>query len=338
MKITGIIAEYNPFHKGHIYHLQKTREITQCDCLAVIITGCFSQRGLPSLMPVHIKTQLALQYGANLVLECPVCYGSQSADYFAKYNIQSLSCLNIDSLCFGSETNDLDWLMEQQNLIESHKINPAKSINQNLSTMLRPNDQLGVQYIKYCQEFNIQPITIQRMPQFKSATLTRHEYRNGIQQDFDSYFCKEQHWQSYYPYLRYTLQITSCHDLSKFHLVTEGIEYRLKKISKECDTWDDFLLRCTTKTYSKARIQRTCLMILLQIKKEQMENASFFELKVLGFDSIGKKALKNAKTKPLTRYRDFSNFLTEIDQKSHFLYNSVMNHPNSIQGVIQYDR
>ncbi len=110
MKITGIIAEYNPFHQGHIYHIQKAKKITQCDCLVVILTGCFSQRGLPSLLTPYDKTKLALQYGANLVLECPVCFGAQSADYFAKYNLQALSCLPIDTLCFGSETNDVTYL------------------------------------------------------------------------------------------------------------------------------------------------------------------------------------------------------------------------------------
>lgn len=95
MKTCGIIAEYNPFHKGHIYHIQKSKEITQCDCLIVIVSSFYSQRGLPSFLSRHDKTKLALKYGANLVLELPACFACQSADYFARYAIQSLSVLDL---------------------------------------------------------------------------------------------------------------------------------------------------------------------------------------------------------------------------------------------------
>ena len=148
MKITGIIAEYNPFHQGHIYHIQKAKEITQCDCLVIILTGCFSQRGLPSLLTPYDKTKLALQYGANLVLECPVCFGAQSADYFAKYNLQALSCLPIDTLCFGSETNDIAYLRYLLHKQKEISVVPSKSLNINQDLDIQPNDILGMQYIR----------------------------------------------------------------------------------------------------------------------------------------------------------------------------------------------
>ena len=102
MKTCGIIAEYNPFHQGHIYHIQKTKELTQCDCLIAIVSNHFTQRGLFNLLTMEDKTKLALEAGCNLVIELPPCYAAQSADYFAKYAVESLSQLHIDQICFGS--------------------------------------------------------------------------------------------------------------------------------------------------------------------------------------------------------------------------------------------
>ena len=280
MKITGIIAEYNPFHQGHIYHIQKAKEITQCDCLVVILTGCFSQRGLPSLLTPYDKTKLALQYGANLVLECPVCFGAQSADYFAKYNLQALSCLPIDTLCFGSETNDVAYLRHLLTKQKEISADPSKSLNINQDLDIQPNDILGMQYIRYCDLYHIESVTIHRNPAYKSATQTRSDFFSGKEEFYGSLFLKEQSWDSYYPYLRLLLQVVDAEDLKKIHLVTEGIENRLKAVAKNASNWSSFLEASITKTYTRARIQRTCLMILLQIKKEEMKDASFYKLKV----------------------------------------------------------
>lgn len=339
MKITGIIAEYNPFHQGHIYHIQKAKEITQCDCLVIILTGCFSQRGLPSLLTPYDKTKLALQYGANLVLECPVCFGAQSADYFAKYNLQALSCLPIDTLCFGSETNDIAYL---RHLLRKQKeifADPSKSLSINQDLDIQPNDILGMQYIRYCDLYRIEPVTIHRNPAYKSATQTRSDFFSGKEEFYGSLFLKEQSWDSYYPYLRLLLQMMDAKDLKKIHLVTEGIENRLKAVAQNASNWSSFLEAAITKTYTRARIQRTCLMILLQIKKEEMKDASFYKLKVLGFDSIGQACLKQCDASNIiTRFNQMGPFLQEIHQKTWALYNSVLKHPIPERPVLIYDR
>lgn len=339
MKITGIIAEYNPFHQGHIYHIQKAKEITQCDCLVIILTGCFSQRGLPSLLTPYDKTKLALQYGANLVLECPVCFGAQSADYFAKYNLQALSCLPIDTLCFGSETNDIAYL---RHLLRKQKeifADPSKSLSINQDLDIQPNDILGMQYIRYCDLYRIEPVTIHRNPAYKSATQTRSDFFSGKEEFYGSLFLKEQSWDSYYPYLRLLLQMMDAKDLKKIHLVTEGIENRLKAVAQNASNWSSFLEAAITKTYTRARIQRTCLMILLQIKKEEMKDASFYKLKVLGFDSIGQTCLKQCDASNIiTRFNQMDPFLQAIHQKTWALYNSVLKHPIPERPVLIYDR
>lgn len=123
----------------------------------------FTQRGLPSLLSMEDKTRLALEAGCNLVIELPACYAAQSADYFAKYAIESLHALNIDQICFGSETNDIGTLREYAKQMESTKVDPSLSMNRNLySKDIQPNDILGIQYIKQCDKYNILPQSISR--------------------------------------------------------------------------------------------------------------------------------------------------------------------------------
>lgn len=112
MKTVGIIAEYNPFHNGHAYHIQKAKELTGADYCVVIMSGDFVQRGAPAMMDKHLRTASALTGGADLVIELPVCYSLGSAEYFARGAVTLLDKLGIiDSLCFGSECGDIDLLM-----------------------------------------------------------------------------------------------------------------------------------------------------------------------------------------------------------------------------------
>ena len=89
MKVVGIIAEYNPFHKGHAYHLKKTQQQTQADYVIIAMSGNFVQRGAPALLDKYNRTQMALCCGADLVLELPVLFASSSAEYFAKGGVSA---------------------------------------------------------------------------------------------------------------------------------------------------------------------------------------------------------------------------------------------------------
>ena len=111
MKIVGLIAEYNPFHNGHLYHIRKAKEITGADAVVVVMSGDFVQRGAPAIMPKHIRAEVALEAGVPLVLELPVCFSTGSAEYFAEGAVslfEHLGC--IDSICFGSECGDYGTL------------------------------------------------------------------------------------------------------------------------------------------------------------------------------------------------------------------------------------
>lgn len=104
MKVLAIIAEYNPFHYGHFYQLAKAREMSQADCVIIIMSGNVVQRGEFAALDKWQRAQLALDFGADLILELPLAASLQSADYFAKFAIQVVSDLNVDYLTFGTET------------------------------------------------------------------------------------------------------------------------------------------------------------------------------------------------------------------------------------------
>lgn len=109
MKVTGIIAEYNPFHNGHLYQLKKAKEATNADYLIVAMSGDFVQRGAPALIDKYTRAKMALSCGADLVLELPVLWSTASAEYFSSAGIALLDQIGVtDAVCFGCETVDTE--------------------------------------------------------------------------------------------------------------------------------------------------------------------------------------------------------------------------------------
>ena len=136
MKVTGLIAEYNPFHNGHRYHIRRSRQITGADFIVVVMSGDFVQRGAPALLDKFTRARMALSCGADLVLELPVRYALGSAEFFAAGGVALLDCLGaVDTLSFGSEQGDVSCLMNLSSLLlrepeifrETLKKNPPKA-------------------------------------------------------------------------------------------------------------------------------------------------------------------------------------------------------------------
>ncbi len=117
MKIVGIIAEYNPFHNGHQYHVQEALKVTGADAAVVAMSGDYVQRGAPAVMSKHLRVQMALQCGVAAVFELPVCYATGSAELFALGAVSLLDALGVDALCFGSECGDLPALRRLANIL-----------------------------------------------------------------------------------------------------------------------------------------------------------------------------------------------------------------------------
>lgn len=113
MKVTGIIAEYNPFHRGHKYQIDYCKKELGADYVIVAMSGDYVQRGTPALLSKHVRAEMALRCGADLVLEMPVSVSTASAEAFAMGGVSMLDGLHIvDSLCFGSEYGEVSALME----------------------------------------------------------------------------------------------------------------------------------------------------------------------------------------------------------------------------------
>ena len=127
MKSVGIICEYNPFHNGHLYHLNKVRELFKEHTIILILSPTFTQRGVPSIINKWDKTKLAIFYGVDLVVELPYPFACQSADFFAKGSIQLLNSLKVEYLIFGSECNDLDLMKYIAEIFSNPPKNFSKS-------------------------------------------------------------------------------------------------------------------------------------------------------------------------------------------------------------------
>lgn len=123
MHITGIIAEYNPLHKGHKFHIEKTKSITGADYLVTVLSGDFVQRGLPALMDKHTRTRMALEAGSDLVIELPAYYALSSGEGFAFGGISILDQLGcVDTVSFGTEAGDLSSLTTIAKLLSNESI------------------------------------------------------------------------------------------------------------------------------------------------------------------------------------------------------------------------
>lgn len=190
MKITGLITEYNPFHNGHQYHIEKAKKLTKADKVVVVMSGNFVQRGAPALLPKHLRAKMALKSGADLVIELPVFYACASAEYFAYGAVSLLHALRcVDSICFGSECGDLTLLQKAADIMAEEPDAYKHSLQSYLrdgyrfplarqkafqdftkeegiaSILEQPNNILGIEYLKALSRLNssIQPFAISRI-------------------------------------------------------------------------------------------------------------------------------------------------------------------------------
>ncbi len=187
MKALGLIVEYNPFHNGHAYHLQASKEKTKADVVICVMSGYFLQRGEPALMPRRERTLMALQGGADLVVELPYIFSSQHASWFAKGAVSVLHHLDADVLCFGSEHGDIQPFLDvlaflqtndkiynqyiKEFIYEGYSYPKAVSLaflklepEKDWPDLTQPNNILGYHYIQAVHDLksSIKPETIRR--------------------------------------------------------------------------------------------------------------------------------------------------------------------------------
>ncbi|KIL35253.1 nucleotidyltransferase [Cohnella kolymensis] len=134
MSTVGVIVEYNPFHNGHLYHLQQSKAVTGAENVVAVMSGHFLQRGEPALADKWARTEMALRAGCDLVLELPAAYSSQPAQWFGYGAVAVLEATGVvDSLCFGSESGDLQALDRMASLLAEE----APELSEHLARMLK---------------------------------------------------------------------------------------------------------------------------------------------------------------------------------------------------------
>ena len=384
MKVTGIIAEYNPFHQGHAYHLSRARELTGADRILVVMGGNFMQRGEPAIIDKYIRTEMALRNGADLVLELPAASATGSAEYFAEGAVELLDASGVvTELCFGSELGELEplekaaeLLLEEpeayQELLRTElkkgrtfpeaRETALSSFLPKKSLLASPNNILAIEYIKALKRRKspIQPLTIQRLgnyhgedgqpdgtprtvsgnlpESFASASSIRcqlHTLKKQIETSCEqpafvslmTALAKELPPSSFgllkdilladrlvqaedfsLPLHYRLMQAKEPLEFSVYLDVSEELSRRIYSLRQEFTGWNAFLDLVRTRQYTRSRVSRALLHILLDIRQEEVLPPT--HLRVLGFR------------------REASDLLSEIKKKSRLpLITKAAGHP-----------
>ena len=200
MKTIAIICELNPLHNGHAYLINEAKKSFGADRVILIMSGDFTQRGTPAIVPKEVRTKMALTAGADVVIELPVCYATGSAEYFAFGAISICNTLNcVDAILFGSECGNIKLLQQiarilsSENILFSEELQKAMKAGKNFaaardialrkvlsvsneldlvkdleispSVLISPNNILGIEYCKSLIQTHskIQPLTTKRL-------------------------------------------------------------------------------------------------------------------------------------------------------------------------------
>lgn len=340
MKILGLIVEYNPFHQGHLHHINQAKAIVKPDLTIAIMSGNFVQRGEPAIISKFDRANIAVNHGCDLVVELPLVCAVQSANQFAQGAIKLLSEMQVTDIVFGSESGDIELFLDiATNLQESDEyhdlvkdflktgISYSDACNQALQklempSIASPNDLLGLAYTKEVvnnyPHINLHCIkrsnsyhekTITQIPSATSLRLGLYEKKN-LEKILISpeHFCLDLFYlENLFPLLKYKLITSSPANLAQIHLVDEGIENLMRKNIMACHSMHDFVNTLTSKRYSRSRIQRTIIHILLNNTRTDVNEALKLDyLRILKANSRGFSYLK--KLRKITGYKIITNF------------------------------
>lgn len=357
MHIIGLIAEYNPLHLGHIYQINKIKELYPNSIIVLVTNNTFTQRGEISIINKWDKTKLCLDNQIDIIVELPFVYATQGADIFAKGALEILNHLKIDTLIFGSESNNINLLT---NIANTQLNNPAydqsvksylnkgcnypTALSKSLTDLIghttnEPNDLLAISYIKEIirNNYKIKPVSIKRTNNYHSTTinsnivnasLLRKLYlENKSIDDFlpsntINYLYKSLSNNNYFTYLKY--KILSTDNLSIYQTVDEGIENRIKKAITFSNNWQELIDNIKTKRYTYNKINRMLIHILTSLTKEEVQNIKIDYIRLLGFSIKGQhhlsKIKKDIKLPIITSYKKNISKTLDIELRATSIY------------------
>ena len=361
MKVIGIIAEYNPFHNGHLYQINKIKEMYSDSLLIAIISTNFTQRGEISILNKWDKTQICLDNGVDLVVELPTLYATQSADIFAYGALKILNELKIDTLVFGTECDDIQLLYdlasiqlnnEEYNLLVKKYLDDGSNYPTAMAKALgsitnmkidKPNDLLGLSYVKEIikNNYNITPISIKRTNDYHGNVINNNIVnasliRKMIHDEKDiseyvptyslNYMYKDISLDNAYNYLLYNIN-NNKNNIGEYLTVDEGIENKIIKGINVSRSWNELVNYLKTKRYTYNRLNRMFIHVLLNIKKKDVTNDIY--IKILGFNSNGKKYLGKIKKvmsyQIIYGYKPNKSNLLDIEFRSTYIYSLIVN-------------
>ncbi|TDF98268.1 nucleotidyltransferase [Paenibacillus piri] len=359
MKTVGLIVEYNPLHNGHEYHYRHSKKSSGADASVAVMSGHFLQRGEPAIVGKWARAEMALRMGVDLVLELPVAYSAQPAEWFAYGAVSALAATGVvDCLCFGSESGDIAWLHAVADAVSEEPGELHALLQRELKTGLpypaaygkavaaylpgtdaaelaKPNNTLGLHYLIALRRLQsrIVPLTVTRQKAgysqqditdaaIASATALRHIlFERQELEAIGSYVPASTmdvlrreweagrapvSWERYAKPLLLQLLHRSPAQLAGIHEVTEGLEHRIKQSlplltdAGAPGTVERLIELLKTKRYTRTKLQRLLLRVLLGHTKEQLSAEVLRQgvpyLRVLGFSAKGRELLKRMKT------------------------------------------
>lgn len=338
MKICAVVAEFNPFHNGHAYLLEKIRS-SGYSHIVVVMSGNYVQRGEAAIFPKDARAKAALQMGANLVIELPTVKVLATAE---KYAFSALSVIKklgnqINALAFGTETENFENLVEIKEILGTElfkkevKLQLEKGLSfavcrenavRNISKkpcianeIKNPNNILAVEYLKAMDKLGMSldclPVKRMEVPgkYFSASKLRERIIQENL--DFKNYIPEKLNFNinlkaSYFEMggeIICKLRSLEKSDFARLPDVSEGLENRIRSAVKKACSFPELLEFAKTKRYAMARIKRIILCAFLGIDSN-MASAEIPYVRVLGSDKKGFEILKNVDSPVVTRYSD----------------------------------
>ena len=297
MNVLGFIAEYNPFHEGHAYQIQKAKEQCGAEFAVVVMNGDFVQRGEPAIFDKYTRTKEALLGGADLIFELPVRFGLSSAGDFAMGGVLALNALPfVTHLCFGTETGDLTPLLQAATFLcdepDSYRTRVKHFVKQGIlypkarslalaaesglptETWDSPNNILGLEYCVALQKLHskIKPFTIRREGQgyhdndtpalsdFPSATFLRKKIRKAGEKENLSL-------SDFSSLIGYSL--LTAKDLCRIKDITPDLSDRIRNELPKYREINEFVKTIKNPSLTTGRIKRSFFQCLFDIEKEE---------------------------------------------------------------------
>lgn len=338
MKICAVVAEFNPFHNGHAYLLEKIRS-SGYSHIVVVMSGNYVQRGEAAIFPKDARAKAALQMGANLVIELPTVKVLATAE---KYAFSALSVIKkfgnqINALAFGTETENFENLVEIKEILGTElfkkevKLQLEKGLSfavcrenavRNISKkpcianeIKNPNNILAVEYLKAMDKLGMSldclPVKRMEVPgKYFSASKLREmiiqenlDFKNYIPENLDFNTNLKASYFEMGREIICKLRSLEKSDFARLPDVSEGLENRIRSAVKKACSLPELLEFAKTKRYAMARIKRIILCAFLGIDSN-MASAEIPYVRVLGSDKKGFEILKNVDSPVVTRYSD----------------------------------